>query len=142
MRIENRGHLIAEVSGRPARIAFNTFVPGLFGSTTIQLFPQRVVEATKRIISSRTSEILASEVDSVDITTQGNPLWLWLGILTIALFGLGVIFFVLYVVLKQRVLIVHSKSNMQVLSLKGDDTSYQQFMESVLATAEGIKTKA
>jgi len=144
MRIENRGQLIAEVSGKPANIKFNTYFPGIFGRTTMQLFPQRVVEATKRLISSRNSEILVSEVDSVEMLTQGNPTWLWLGFLTIALFGLGIIFFVLYVVVKQKLLVVHSKSNIQVLALKlnDDETLYQQFMESVLEAAEGTKKNA
>ncbi len=142
MTIRKRGQLIAEVSGKPANIKLNTFSPGIFGSTTIQLFPQRVVEATKRIISSRNAEILVDEVDSVEIVKQGNPTGLWLGILTISIFGLGIIFLSLYVVVKRRFLIVRSKSNIQLLALKDDETLYQQFMESVLATAEGTKKEA
>lgn len=139
MEIQNHGQIIAEVSGKPASIKFGRVAPAFLGQTTLRLFSQRVVEETKRIVSSRNSELLTREVDSVEITKLGNPLWLVLGFFTIALYGLGIIFFIVYFLAKHKFLIVHSKNNVQLVSIKGDETSYQRFMEAVLTTAETAK---
>ncbi len=137
MNVENRGPM--EVSGKPGTAHFGGLVPSMFGKTTLRLYSERVVETTKRVVARRDSQLLVSEIDSVEITARGSALWLGLGILTIGLYGFGIIFFILYFVVKHRFLIVRSKSNVQILGMTGDDEPYRQFMHSVLQAAQVAK---
>jgi len=130
---------LASVQGKPASAALGTVVPSMFGRTTLYLLKDRVVENTKRIVAGRDSELLLSEVDSAEITFKGNPLWIVLGFVTIALYGLGIIFFIIYFFAKHKFLIIHSKSNAQVVCIKGDDSNHREFMKAVLGTAVQVK---
>jgi len=126
---------LVSVEGKPVSCNFGGFVPSMFGWTVLSLFRDQVVEQTKRIVGGRDSELLLSEVDSAEIVFKGNPLWIGLGFLTIALYGLGILFFILYVCLKHKFLIIHSKSNLHVVSIKGDDDQYRNFLAAVLQAA-------
>jgi hypothetical protein len=135
MDLQDRGELLTEVSGKPVSGAY----PSMFGNTRLRIFERRIVETTKRIIFRRRAEILPADVDSVEMTTLGNPVWLVLGILTLALFGLGIVFIVLYFFTKNRFLIVRSRSNVMAVTIEGDEKPYRVFMETVLAVAEAAK---
>jgi hypothetical protein len=139
MHLHDRGRLLASVRGRPAIAWHGTVVPSMFGSTSLQLYERRVVETTARVVSARDSEILLTEVDSVELVVKGNAAWIVLGVITIGFFGLGVIFLILYFVLKHRFLIVHSKSNVQAIAIHGDESPYRRFMAAVLSAAESQK---
>lgn len=127
------------VKGKPAVAWHGTVTSSAFGTTTLQLFERRVVETTKIIVSSRDSEILLTELVSVDMTTKGNPLLIVLCVLTLWLFGFGLLFLILYFFVKHRFLIIHSKSKVQAVAVRGDETQYQHFMAVVLSAAEQQK---
>ena len=131
--------MVATVSGKAATASIGTVAPAMFGTTTLQLYETRVVETTKLIIAGRDSELLLSELDSAELTTKGNPLWLLLGILTLWLFGIGLIFIIVYFFAKHRFLIVRSMSNVQIVGIKGDEQPYRDFMAAALAAGERLK---
>ncbi|MGI9518073.1 MAG: hypothetical protein ACR2NP_13550 [Pirellulaceae bacterium] len=70
----------------------------------------------------------AAEIDSAEVATCGNPLWLLLGILTLAIFGIGLLFFVF----KYRFLVVYSSSNVVAVAIKGDPVPCRDFMYNVV----------
>jgi hypothetical protein len=134
--LRRQGPALAVISGKAATAFGGGIVRASFGRTTLVLQTNRVIETTRRPIAARDCELLLSEVESAEIITKSNPVWLVLGFLTFALYGLGLIFFVLFFVLKHRFLIVHSRGNAVFVSFDGDDGPYRQFMEAVLTEAE------
>ena len=139
MNAVREAEALASVSGKPAKGSYGMVVPSMFGRTTLFLFKDYIVEQTKRIVAHRDSEILLSEIDSGEIEVKGNPLWIVLGVLTIALFGLGIIFFFVYFLKKHKFLIIRSKSNAQLVCIKGDDSQFREFMKAVLQAAIAAK---
>ncbi len=137
----DRERAIMELTGKPGVASYGTVVPGLFGRTTLQLQPTRIVQQTKKLIASRNCTVLLTQVDSVEIVEEGNPLWLILGIFTISLL-IGVIFFVLYFILKHRYLLIRSGSNVQLVMINSQNQeNAEQFMQAVLNAAEGLQPK-
>jgi hypothetical protein len=132
---------IMEISGKPAISNYGFIAPGFFGRTKLTLSENRVIEDTKRIVASRKCEFILSEVDSVEISEDGNPILLSLGFFTLFFYGIGIIFFVLYFIFKYQYLIIRSGANVQVMSIPNSSTmeKAKAFMDKVLATAESAK---
>jgi hypothetical protein len=137
----NSSQPVMEISGKPAISSYGFIAPAFFGRTRIALTENRVIEDTKRIVASRKCEFLLSEIDSVEITEDGNPLLLTLGFMTLFLYGIGIIFFVLYFIFKYQYLIIHSGVNAQVMAIPNSSTMEKAklFMEKVLASAQSAK---
>lgn len=139
----NNQNVRSEISGKPATVSYGLVAPASFGKTSLSLTDNRVIESTKRIIASRYCEIILSEVESVEICEGGYPLLLVLGFITIYIFGLGIIFFVLYFLIKCKYLIVRSQGNAQVVCISGTGSMERarEFMIDVLRYAEEAKQK-
>jgi hypothetical protein len=136
--------VLAEIDGSAASVLWGgrVLVPfgwGLFGSTRLELLPTRVVEDTKYFVSSKQNEIPLTEIDSVEFTTRGNQLMLWIGIPLIGACGIGLLVCLLYFVFRCRFLIIRSRATTQVIGVKGHPDPYLDFMQDVLAEAERIK---
>ncbi|WP_310416364.1 hypothetical protein [Chamaesiphon sp. OTE_8_metabat_110] len=135
----NREDAILELTGSAGVYSYGMIVPGFWGRTTLQLQPTRLVEKTQKIIARRHCAVLLTQIDSVEIVEEGNPLLLTIGILTISLM-VGFIFIILYFVLKNKYLAVRSGSNVQLVMLNSANTERaQQFMNAVLKQAEGLQ---
>jgi hypothetical protein len=132
---------VMEISGKPAISSYGFIAPAFFGRTRIALTENRVIEDTKRIVASRKCEFLLSEIDSVEITEDGNPLLLTLGFMTLLFYGIGILFFGLYFIFKYQYLIVHSGVNAQVMAIPNSSTMEKAklFMEKVLSSAQSAK---
>jgi len=111
----------------------------MFGKTTIELHKDRVVELTKGPIYSRDCHVSVAEIDSAEVVTCGNQLYLILGIATLALFGLGVIFLLLFLFVKHKFLVIHSSSNALALSIKGAPEPYHEFKSNVIKITNHYK---
>ncbi len=133
--------VLLEVTGKPAFANLGVVSPSMFGQTTFQLMETRIVEKTKRAIARRYCEVLLCEVDSAEIVEDGNPVLLVLGFLTVGLFGIGLLFIILYFFIKNRYFIIRSGNNVQVLAIKNGDGMEQctSFMNEVLKRAEKLK---
>jgi hypothetical protein len=135
----NRDNAILELTGKPGNSNYGVIAPCFWGRTKLQLQPTRLVESTQKIIARRDCAVLLTHVDSVEIVEEGNPLWLVLGFLTISIL-IGVIFFVLYFVIKHKYLAIRSGSNFQLVMI--DSTNQEraeQFMNAVLKRAEELQ---
>ncbi len=139
----NTKNVRSEISGKPATVSYGLVSPAVFGKTSLSLTENRVIESTKRIIASRYCEIILSEVESVEICEGGYPLLLILGFVTLSLMGLGLIFFVLYFLIKCKYLIIRSQGNAQVVCISGTGSMERarEFMIDVLRCAEDAKQK-
>ncbi len=133
---------LAEVEGPRAIAKFGTLAPAFLGSTIIQLHEDRVIEYTTGPIAARECHLLATEIDSVEILTTGNPLWLLLGVLMLPVYGLGLIFLVLFFFIKHRFLAIRSAGNVVAVGLRGDEEPYRKFMFNVSKIANHYKTKS
>lgn len=137
----DRETAIAELTGKPAVANYGTIVPGFFGRTTLQLQSNRLVEKTQRLIGRRHATILLTQVDSVEIVEDGNPLWLILGFFTIMLF-IGFVFFILYFILKNKYLAVRSGNNVQIVMLNSmNESNAEAFMNAVLKQVESLEAR-
>lgn len=126
--------ILAEVSGKPVTLLWNQIPVPAKGKTTLQLMPNRLVEKTKWVVAERYSETILSEIDSVDILTHGNPLFL--------VFFIFIIPLILFFLFKRRFLVIRSRGNVHAVTVKGDLQDYYDFMEAVLAAAEKAKVPA
>ena len=133
---------LAEIGGKRAIAKFGTLAPAMFGTTVFQIFKDRVVERSTGPIARRTCHLLATDIESAEIITAGNPLYLVLGLATIAMFGLGILFLLLYFLLKHKFLVISSGGTVIALAIKGDEESYHQFLNNVTKVALHCKRNA
>jgi hypothetical protein len=137
----DRENALMELSGKPAIYSYGTIVPGFWGRTTLQIQPTRLVERTQKLIARRHCTVLLTQIDSVEIVQEGNPLWLVLGLMTLMLL-VGVLFFVLYFVFKNKYLAVRSGNNIQMVMLNGNnEANAEQFMNTILKQVEGLQPR-
>ena len=132
----------SEISGKPATVSYGLVAPAFFGKTSLTLTDNRIIESTKRIVATRYCEIILSEVESAEISEGGYPILLVLGFVTISV-GVGIIFFVMYFLIKCKYLIVRSHGNTQVVCISGTGSMERarEFMIDVLRYAEEAKQK-
>lgn len=134
--------IITEITGKPANsVAFAWAVASFFWSSTLRLYSDRIVWDSKRIISWNNVIIPLRKVDSVEIITKWNAIWLLLWIITLPLMWLGIIFIVMYFSLKERFLIMISWNNIQAVAVRSsyDIKAFNEFMEKVVDTQNLLK---
>ena len=130
----------AMITGRPATFTVRGWLlPSWSGRTTLQIKGSRVVEDTRRMMTQRHRELIIGEVDSAEIAYQGSPTLLVLGILTFPLLGFGLIFILLHFFIRERYLIIRTRSSSVALMIRGDDQPHRQFMRMVLNRAAQTK---
>ena len=130
----------AMITGRPATLTVRGWLmPSWFGRTTLQIKGSRVVESTRRIWTERHRELIIGEVDSAEIAYQGSPTMLIFGILTLPLLGLGLIFILLHFFIRERCLIIRTRSSSVAMMISGDDQPHRKFMRMVLDRAAQTK---
>ena len=74
---------------------------------------------------------------TVTVTTQGNPVFLIFGIVTLPLFGLGLVFILLYFLLPRNFLVAHSNNYITALNCRGPLDKYHEFADMVTQAAIG-----
>ncbi len=124
------------ISGNPVNGYNGFFYPTMFGTAELTLGKTRLVEETKKLFSSRYAEFRLREIESAEILTHRNSAYLMLGILTLGLFGFGLLFFIAYFLVKCKLLMIYTHSRVSVIGIKGDDSAYYEFIDQVLTAAE------
>jgi hypothetical protein len=127
----NREQILEEVAGKAVQIHWGSYTQAFFGSGRLQLMPNRVVETTYFIISERHREILLTDIQAVDYLVTGNPWFLFFGILLLPCL-VGIVFLVLYFIVKYRYLVVHCASCSQAIGIQGNMDPYLDFRDAVL----------
>jgi hypothetical protein len=141
MAYRGQNAVLGEVSGGAVYFSLGVATRSFVGKTTIQMTPTRLIEKTRKMIARRHCEIPISEVDSIEILEAGNSIWILLGIFTLFIYGLGIIFFIIYFFQREKFFIIRSRSNAHILTIEGADgmDKCREFMERVLSTAEELK---
>lgn len=125
-----------EFTGKPANVHYGVISPAVYGKTTLSINSNTVIERTKRLVATRYCEAPIGKIDSVEIVEDGNPLFLVLGISTLMMMGLGIVFFVLYFVIKYKYLVVRSGNNVQIVMISsmgsGDMEQAKRFSATLM----------
>lgn len=131
----------ASVTGKRVMVTFGgVLTPQLFGGTTFTLEHDRLVETSTGLVARQKCQIPLGMISAMAVTTQGNPLLLAFGFLTLPLFGLGIILIVLYFMLPRNFVVVHSNNYISALNCRGDLDRYHAFANMV--TQAAITTQA
>ncbi len=133
--------VIGEVSGKRVHVMYGGgLVSQLFGSTTFTLYEDRLVEDSKGVVLKDHTQVPIDAITGVNICTHGNPLLLVIGFATLPVFGLGILFLILYFFMCKNFLVVSSEGHIYALQRKGDDAKYNDFAEALMGMA--IKARA
>lgn len=135
-------HVNAEINGRPGVVWGNIIVPAN-GNSKIKIKIVRDLLQTnvKLAYGLEKKDILTpiSDVSSIEIV-EGRLWWLlWLGITTLFMYLIGIIFIILFFVIKQRWIIFHTESMSLILFYKKSE-SVEEFRQTVLAVQRQLKT--
>ena len=127
-----------EVTGKRVMVTFGgVLTPQLFGSTTFNLEHDRLVETSSGIVARQKCQIPLTMISAMAVTTQGNPVFLIFGIVTLPLFGLGLVFILLYFLLPRNFLVAHSNNYITALNCRGPLDKYHEFADAVMQAAIG-----
>lgn len=138
--VRRSGIAVHRVTGRRAVASFGgQVVPSMFGQTTLELEGGRLIETTQGVLSRRHAELLLTEVDSAEFRIQPNPALLGAGLALLPIFGLGLLVLPFYFFIKYKYLVIHSGNNATVVAITGSEHPFQDFMDTVLASAEKAK---
>ena len=133
----------AEVSGKRVMVTFGgVLTPQLFGSTTFTLEHDRLVETSTGLVARQKCQIPLTMISAMAVSTQGNPLLLLFGFLTLPLFGLGLVFIVLYFMLPRHFLVAHSNNYITALNCRGSLDRYHEFADMVMQAAIAMQEGA
>lgn len=125
-----------EVSGKRVMVSFGgVLTPQLFGRTTFTLENDRLVERSSGVVAREKCQIPLAMISAMAMSTRGNPVFLVFGILTLPLFGLGLLFIVLYFLLPRHFLVTHSNNYITALNCRGDLQPYHDFADAVTRAA-------
>lgn len=131
--------ILAQFSGGAVNYAYGILNPvGFSRKTTLKLTETRLVETTKKFIATRYCEIRITKIDSAEIVEQGRAWLIALGVLTLPLYGIGLIFLVLYFFLKNKYLLIYSSNNTVAVEIykQKDLSAAGNFIKQLLDRAE------
>lgn len=131
-----------EINGRPGVAWGNLIIPAN-GNSKIKIRVVRDLLQTnvKLAFGLENKDILTpiSDISSIEIV-EGRLWWLlWLGFTTLFMYFIGIIFIVLFFVIKQRWIVIYTKSiNLTLFHKKSENV--EQFRQTVLAIQRQLKT--
>lgn len=132
---------IEQVSGKRVQVMYGGgLVPQMFGKTTFTLYPDRLVEDTTGVVLKDHTQVPLNAINGVNICTHGNPILLILGFATLWVFGLGLIFLILYYFIRKNFLVVISEGHIYALQRKGADGKYTDFAETLMDLVIAART--
>jgi hypothetical protein len=129
---------VTEIKGRPGIIWGKLVVPtGIRSRITIKLIGNLLQSNVRLAFGLENKEIKTrlQDIGSIEIA-EGRLWWLlWIGIPTLFPYLIGIIFIVLFFVIKQRWLVIYTKSvNLIVFYKRGENI--EQFREAVFAALQ------
>jgi hypothetical protein len=128
---------VTEIKGRPGIVLGNLVVPtGVRSRITVKLVGDLLQSNVRLAFGLENKEIKTRVQDISSIEVAEGRLWwlLWIGVATLYLL-IGVIFIVLFFVVKQRWLIIYTNSVKLVVFHKRAE-SVEQFREAVFAAIQ------
>ncbi|WP_204103158.1 MULTISPECIES: hypothetical protein [Spirulina sp. CCY15215] len=132
--MNQRHQAITELQGKPGQGVGNMVIP-INGTTSMQLQEELIYIQTKLAYNLESSEsyIRLCHIDSI-VLAQGRNWWLlWLGIPLIVFF-IGIILIILFFVIKQRWIAIHSGRMTHILFFQNSELNRaKQFTHTLLA---------
>jgi hypothetical protein len=128
---------VTEIKGKPGIVWGNLVVPtGIRSRITIKLAGDLLQSNVKLAFGLENKEIKTRVQDIGSIEVAEGRLWwlLWIGIATLH-FLIGVVFIVLFFVIKQRWLIIYTKSVNLIVFYERTE-SVEQFRDAVFAALQ------
>jgi hypothetical protein len=129
---------VTEIKGKPGIIWGNLVVPtGIRSRIAIKLTGDLLQSNVRLAFGLENKEIKTRVQDISSIEVAEGRLWwlLWIGIATLSLYLIGVIFIILFFVVKQRWLIIYTQSVKLVVFHKRVE-SVEQFRDAVFAAIQ------
>ena len=117
----------------------NLLLPSVSGRALLTFANGRVIEDSRKLVGRRHAELFVSNIDSGEIVSAGNPVLLILGLMLLGVYGVGLILLLVFLLKKNRYLVIRSPSNAVVVALIGEEGRYSEFLEAVLAAAEATR---
>ena len=114
-RIAVRSELLAGdesgplLNGKPVLFFAGLLVPSYFGTSSLALGQMRLVESIQRLLFERHRAVRLSAVDAVEVLEIRNLWYLLLGLILLPVL-VGVLFLILFVVKRYRLLVVRANS--------------------------------
>lgn len=139
-RRDDDDDIIADVKGKPVMIQWFGYQPSvLFGSARLELTPTRILETSKFLFNSRETAFFLDDVQGAEIVSIPHPLYIIVGVFTMPLFGLGLLFFLLALIMRYKYLVIHYAVKVQVIGMTGKPEQYLDFRDAVLEEAERVR---
>ena len=117
----------------------NLLLPSVSGRALLTFANGRVIEDSRKLVGRRHAELFIGNIDSGEIVSAGNPVLLILGLMLLGVYGIGLILLLVFLLKKNRYLVIRSPSNAVVVGLIGEEGRYSEFLEAVLAAAEATR---
>lgn len=136
--IEHTNSGVTEITGTPGQ-AWGSFVVPAGGKSSLRIVGDTLQGKTVVNFGLETKEIYTriQAIDSIEVI-EGRMWWLlFLGLATLFLYFIGVIFIVLFFVFKQNCLVVHSNSASLVI-FHQDTNRAKQFSQNLLLLARQL----
>lgn len=130
---------VTEISGRPGQLWGNVVIPA-GGKASLRIVGDTLHGKTAVNFGLETKEIYTriQNIDSVEVV-EGRIWWLLiLGLVTV-FWLIGIVFLVLFFVVKQNWIVVHSGSATLILFQKNTDQA-KQFSQNLLTVARQLNT--
>ena len=129
---------VTEIKGKPGIVWGNLVVPtGVRARITVKLDGDLLQSNVRLAFGLENKEIKTRLQDIGSIEVAEGRLWwlLWIGIPTLFTFFIGIIFIVFFFLIKQRWLVIYTKSvNLVVFHKRAE--SVEQFREAVFAAIQ------
>lgn len=135
---------VTEIKGRPGIVWGNLVAPmGFRSRITVKLAGDLLQSNVRLAFGLENKEIKTRLQDISSIEVAEGRLWwlLWMGILTLFTFVVGIIFIALFFLIKQRWLVIYTKSVNIVLFYKRGE-NVEQFREAIFAALQDASTSA
>lgn len=130
---------VTEITGRPGQVWGNVVIPA-GGKSSLRIVGDTLYGKTAVNFGLETKEIYTriQKIDSVEVV-EGRMWWLLgLGLLTL-IWLIGIVFIVLFFIVEQNWIVVHSGSATLILFHKNTDKA-KQFTQNLLAVARQLNT--
>jgi hypothetical protein len=117
--------------------------PKMRGTTELTL-SNFVVEESTTVGGDQTRKALIpiNKITCIEIRNFSNPVWLLACLVTLAFFGLGLIFLIPYFLTRKRAMVIHTDAHFIGIGISGDIDKYKEFQASVLASIGRYGTSA
>jgi len=113
------------ISGKPATLYAGHIVPSFWGECELHHTEDGIIHSINE--GTSLTYIHDSQIDSIECSLRRNPFWMILGLSTIGLLGIGIIFIVMYFFMLNRCVLIYSAGNCLAIYTDKNDLTFHEF---------------